>query len=124
MGRRARTKQSPPEPLVDPREPSKPSKKKLGKRKAEPELEPEENKRPAKKVKEESTKEVGSKGNNGIYNGKKVKGKKSQQTLATSWDDADAEENGDGWEDAEEGDDPRAQAQWVLYSEFGISGHF
>lgn len=113
MGRRAKTKQGPPEPLYDPRESIKPSRRELGKRKAEPE--PEDSKRPAKKAKETSTKKEGSKGVKGateVNKGKgKGKGKKGQQSLATSWDDADAAGGNGGWEDVDDDDDVQAQAQ-------------
>lgn len=110
MGRRAKTKQAPPEPLADPRESGKPSGKRLGKRKADPE--PEEGKRPAKKAKETSAKKKGE--TKGAKEVTKTKGKKGQQSLATSWDDADAGGSSGGWEDIEDDDDVKAHAQCVF----------
>lgn len=109
MGRRARTKQGPPEPLVDPRETSKPSRKELGKRKADPE--PEESKRPAKKAKETSTNKTGTKNPKQPKDTTKTRGKKGQQGLATSWDDVDAEGSSGGWEDVEDDTDLKTQAK-------------
>lgn len=109
MGRRAKTKQAPPEPLAEPRDSAKPSGRRAGKRKADPE--PEEGKRPTKKVKETSTKKKGE--SKGVQDVTKTRGKKGQQSLATSWDDADAEGSSGGWDDMEDDEDMKAHAQCV-----------
>ncbi|KAA1474912.1 NOL1/NOP2/sun family putative RNA met [Dentipellis sp. KUC8613] len=95
MGRRAKNKQGDPTP-IESRETTKPSQKKLGKRKAEPEA--DESKRPAKKVKEVVGDVKKSKNSVG---GKKAAKKSSKADLkkATSWDEEDADGSGDGWED-------------------------
>ncbi|EIM90138.1 NOL1/NOP2/sun family RNA met [Stereum hirsutum FP-91666 SS1] len=111
MGRRAKTKQAPPEPLAEPRDSAKPSGRRAGKRKADPE--PEEGKRPTKKVKETSPKKKGE--SKGVQDVTKTRGKKGQQSLATSWDDADAEGSSGGWDDMEDDEDVKAHAQSLFH---------
>lgn len=123
MGRRAKNKQADPEPLADVNgPPTRPSAKKLGKRKAEAEDDVRESasKRPAKKLKEAAAKKGDKKGQAKKDDKKKPKGmagkKKKQETEDEDEGDEDEVMQGgssDGWEDVEDGLDVKAEAKCV-----------
>ncbi|TFY76701.1 hypothetical protein EWM64_g7311, partial [Hericium alpestre] len=116
MGRRAKNKQGDPESIV-PRD-TKPSQKKLGKRKAEPAA--DESKRPVKKAKDTAV-ASGKKAVKEKLGGKKaepVKTKgKSTGKQAESWDDVDVGEgaSNEGWEDVDDEADLKAQAKTLFH---------
>lgn len=100
MGRRAKNKQSAPEPL----EPKVwPTPKKLGKRKADVDTDDKPSARPLKKIKEANGKGVLKQ-----TASQKDKEKKSKQVIV-----GEDEDSADGWEDVEDEVDLKAQAKCV-----------
>ena len=93
MGRRAKNKQSDPEPITAAKSADRPSSKKLGKRKEVPD---EESSRPVKKVKQVNgeSKAKASK----TSKDKKSSSKKSKKSKG--WDEDAGSE--DGWEDVDD----------------------
>ena len=104
MGRRAKNKQSPPEPLDA--KPT-PSSKKLGKRKADSDdLDGKQSQRPSKKVKDgQGNPKPKAKGISKLTKGPKKKGK------SVSFDDQDS---GDGWEDVDDDVDLKTHVKFVV----------
>ena len=125
MGRRAKTKQGDPAPLVEVQENAgRPSQKKLGKRKADDGE--SASKRPAKKVKETSAKPAkapaAAKGKEKTAL-KAAKAKADQPTpkkqKRARFDDEDEDEgagSSEGWEDVEDDGDLKAEAKYVYFS--------
>lgn len=106
MGRRAKNKQAPPEPIEH--KAALASKKQLGKRKAEPETQDEGRlaSRPAKRVKDLNGKGKGkatSKPNAGKSSEKKKKVQFSQE-----------DEGSDGWEDVEDDEDLKKHSKYFV----------
>jgi len=98
MGRRAKNKQSAPQPFD-----SHPSPKKLGKRKAEADV--EDGVKPSKKIKDLNWKSKNKSAS------KKVKGSGTKKVVkATAEDEVDEDDGSEGWEDVEDGVDLKAQA--------------
>ncbi|KAI0318653.1 NOL1/NOP2/sun family-domain-containing protein [Amylostereum chailletii] len=111
MGRRAKNKQGAPAPLVDKAETSKPSQKKLGKRKAEPEA--DQSKRPTKKIKDAGT--LRHDKNEKVKKSSDQKSAKVKVAKADLWDDVQEGGSGsEGWEDVEDGGDLDSQAKSLL----------
>ena len=103
MGRRAKNKQSAPEPLNA--KPT-PSSKKLGKRKADSDLDGKQSQRPSKKVKDgQGNPKPKAKGTSKQTKGSKKKGK------SVSFDDQDS---GDGWEDVDDDVDLKTHVKFVV----------
>ena len=104
MGRRAKNKQSAPEPLDA--KPT-PSSKKLGKRKADSDdLDGKQSQRPSKKVKDgQGNPKPKTKGTSKPIKGSKKKGK------SVSFDDQDS---GDGWEDVDDDVDLKTHVKYVV----------
>ena len=124
MGRRAKNKQSAPEPLAEARPnvaPGKPSAKKLGKRKADVEDDAPElsSKRPAKKARESEggeKKKSAKKNTASAAKGTKTSTISPGKTKRRKVDE-EAEEGGDsseGWEDVDDKFDVKKEAKWVL----------
>ena len=104
MGRRAKNKQSAPEPLDA--KPT-PSSKKLGKRKADSDdLDGKQSQRPSKKVKDgQGNPKPKTKGTSKLTKGSKKKGN------SVSFDDQDS---GDGWEDVDDDVDLKTHVKFVV----------
>jgi ribosomal RNA methyltransferase Nop2 len=104
MGRRAKNKQSAPEPL-DPK--PTPSSKKLGKRKADSDdLDGKQSQRPSKKVKDgQGNPKAKTKGTSKPTKGSKKKGK---------YIASDGQDSGDGWEDVDDDVDLKAHVKFVV----------
>ncbi|KAI0709381.1 NOL1/NOP2/sun family-domain-containing protein [Earliella scabrosa] len=128
MGRRAKTKQGDPAPLVEVQENAgRPSQKKLGKRKADDG--DSASKRPAKKVKETTggtaklgksaavkSKDSEKSAPKGALKGNADKSKPKKQARFDQEDDEDeAEGSSDGWEDVEDDEDLKAQAKSLFH---------
>ena len=102
MGRRAKNKQSAPQPF----EPH-PSPKKLGKRKAEADV--EDGVKPSKKIKDLNGKSRDKSASKKMTT-KQVKGSGTRKMVkATAGDEVDDDDGSEGWEDVEDGVDLKAQ---------------
>ena len=124
MGRRAKNKQSAPEPLAAAKVANdRPSAKKLGKRKADADVDAKENlsKRPAKKARETDGRVPnsmqGKTQNQALEKGKKLGGKiKSKRRDDEDEDEGEASgSSSEGWEGVEDDEEVRAQAKYVSH---------
>ncbi|KII89209.1 hypothetical protein PLICRDRAFT_599770 [Plicaturopsis crispa FD-325 SS-3] len=116
MGRRAKNKQGDPAAFSEPKErASRPSTKKLGKRKAESEVDHDADGkgagRPAKKAKDNSANSTGS-----AKPRKRVDSKPSKSKGTSAKAPAPSEGESEGWEDVEDPMDLSGQAEYVLIS--------
>jgi len=103
MGRRAKNKQSAPQPFD-----SHPSPKKLGKRKAEADA--EDGVKPSKKIKDLNGKSKDKSASKKTTT-QKVKGSGARKIVKTlAEDEVDEDDESEGWEDVEDGVDVKAQA--------------
>lgn len=121
MGRRAKNKQGAPEPLFDAEtnaHHSKPSAKKLGKRKAEAE-DDTLSKRPVKKMKEGGSKKRGAKKGEVVATSNK-KGASAESKPQKEDEEDLAEGSGDGWEDVDDEFDVKTEAKWVFTYMTGV----
>ncbi|KAI0647188.1 NOL1/NOP2/sun family RNA met [Trametes meyenii] len=122
MGRRAKTKQGDPAPLLEVQDNAgRPSQKKLGKRKAEDVEVP--GKRPTKKAREgegKPTKVVPTKSkpkgpSKGEAKAKPAKSEKANQKKAHFEDEDEGAGSSEGWEDVEDNENLQAQAKTLFH---------